>query len=798
MMLKRIVVSFLVVGLALVAGVFLLVWLSLPKLDGEVALHGLNDWVDVASDGLGIPTIKAGNRDDAFRALGWAHARDRLFQMELMRRNSAGRLAELFGPAALEWDQRQRSFGFEQAARDIYAALPDGQKQVHIAYAAGVNAFLAQAKLLPPEFLALRHTPEPWRVEDNVLVALGMFQTLNSQEEGERRLTVMQQVLPPSVTEFLTPDTGVFDAVLTGGPQSRRPARPIPVEDWAKLMVGQSSLQPGLDVAGVSLEGKAALVDARSGIVGSNQWAVGGVKTRDGRALLANDMHLGLNVPNIWYRASLHYAGKVLTGVTLPGLPLLVVGSNGKVAWGFTNVDADDLDLVRLEINPANPDEYRTPHGWRAFERRQELIRVKGGEDKTVEVSNTVWGPVSPKLLMGQPVAVHWTTLQTAGVDMGLQDMDNAGNLTQAMAIMNRFGGPAQNVALADDQGHIGWTLMGRYPLRSGFDGSVSVAWKEGMGWDGYIPPAELPRLIDPPQGFIATANNRTLGKDYPHVIAHDQANGYRAYRIGQRLGAKDRLDEQDMLSVQLDTRSEIFDYYRDLALATLDQEALRDPELAEARRYIAAWDGRMEADSLGIGLLWPWREKLAAVVFAPVAARCRLAEADFTYSWRQMETPLRALLSQQLAATLPDAHYRDWRDLLLKTLAESARELKRRQGAATLDGMTWGEINRVRPRHPFSKTMPLLSPWLDMEETAQSGCAAFCVRVVGNGHGASERMAVSPKHPEHGILHMPGGQSGHPLSAHYRDQQAAWQAGVALPFLPGGTRHTLSFTPAH
>jgi penicillin amidase len=798
MILKRIVLSFLVVCLALLVGFFILLWMSLPKLDGEVALHGLNDKVEVATDGLGIPTINASNRDDAFRVLGWVHASDRLFQMELIRRKSAGRLAELFGPAALEVDQRQRAYGFEQAAREIYAALPDGQKRVHIAYAAGVNAFLAQATVLPPEFIALNHTLEPWRAEDSMLVGLGMFQTLDSQEEGERRLTVMQQVLPQSVVEFLTPDTGVFDAVLMGGPQSRRPARPIPVEDWAKLTAGQSSLHPGLDVDGVTLEVNAEWVDAMSGIVGSNQWAVGGTKTRDGRAMLANDMHLGLNVPNIWYRASLHYADKTLTGVTLPGLPLLVVGSNGKVAWGFTNVDADDLDLVRLEINPANPDEYRTPQGWRAFERRQELIRVKGGEGKTVEVKNTIWGPVSPKLLMGQPVAVHWTALQASGVDLGLLDMDDAGNLAQAMAIINRSGGPTQNVALADSQGHIGWTLMGRYPLRRGFDGSVSVAWKDGMGWDGYIPPAALPRLTDPPQGFIATANNRTIGKEYPHVIADNQANGYRAYRIGQRLEAKDKLDEQDMLSVQLDTRSEIFDYYRDLALATLDQEALRDPELGEARRYIAAWNGRMDADSLGIGLLWSWREKLAAVVFAPVAARCRLAEADFTYSWRQMETPLRAFLSQQLPATLPNAHYHDWHDLLVQTLADSARELKRRQGAATLDGMAWGEINRVSLRHPFSKTLPLLSPLLDMKETKLSGCAGFCVRVVGNGHGATERMAVSPQHPEQGLLHMPGGQSGHPLSAHYRDQQAAWQEGVALPFLPGETRHTLSFTPAH
>ncbi len=782
---KRLLLSSLIVLLALLGAIFSVFWMSLPKLDGEVALDGLLDKVEVASDGLGVPTIRASNRDDAFMALGWIHARDRLFQMELIRRKSAGRLAELFGPVALDWDKRQRAYGFERAARDIFAALPEGQKQAHYAYAAGVNAFLAQAKVLPPEFLALRHTPGRWRVEDSLLAGLGMFQTLNSQEESERMLTVMKQALPEAVTQFLTPDAGEYDAVLIGGQQSHRPARGIPVEDWAKLNT--------VELSNSTVFG----VDPLSGIVGSNQWVVGAAKTRDGRAILANDMHLNLSVPNIWYRASLHYGTRTMTGVTLPGLPLLVVGSNGHVAWGFTNVDADDLDLVRLEINPANPDEYRTPQGWRAFDRHRELILVKGGEDQAVDIKNTIWGPVSPRNLMGQPVAMHWTALQTSGVDLGLLEMDGAETLDQAMVVINRSGGPTQNVALADDHGHIGWTLMGRYPLRRGFDGSVSVPWAErGIGWDGYIPPEALPRLVDPPTGFIATANNRTLGKDYPYVIAHNQANGYRAHRIGQRLAEMEKLDEQDMFSVQLDTRSEFFDYYRRLALETIGKDAPQVPELDEARRYIEAWNGHMDADSLGIGLLWQWREKLAAIVFAPVVARCRQVDANFSYSWRQMETPLRTLLTQRIQSTLPNGQYRDWHDLILQTLADSVRELKRRQGIETLASLAWGEVNRVPVRHPFSKSMPFLSPLLDMADAGLSGCAGFCVRIVGNGHGASERMVVSPGHSEQGILHMPGGQSGHPLSAHYRDQHPAWQEGFALPFQPGESRHTLSFIP--
>ncbi len=782
MILRKLTFSILALVLAILAALGASLWGSLPKQDGEVALAGLSDKVEVSTDGFGIPSIKASSRDDAFRALGWLHARDRLFQMELMRRKSAGRLAELFGQAALDLDRRQRAFGFGHAAQAIVAALPQEQKQALAAYVAGVNTFLSDAKVLPPEFLLLRHSPEPWRSEDSLLVGLAMFQTLSSDEESERMLSVMEQALPVPLLRFLTPDVDEYTTVLLGGGQSRRPARPIPVEDWAGL--GSAA-----QVAGG--------VDALSIVAGSNNWAVGGSKTRDGRAILADDMHLGLGVPNIWYRAALRYQGGGMDGVTLPGLPLMIVGSNGRVAWGFTNVEADVMDLVRLETNPANPEEYRTPQGWRSFQRRVETIRVKGGEAVALDVKDTIWGPVSPKPLLGQPVAIHWTALQASGVDLGLLDMDRVETLEQAMAVANRSGGPTQNMALADGQGHIAWTLTGRYPLRRGFDGSASRSWADGaVGWEGSIPPEALPRLVDPPQGFFATANNRALGSDYPYALAHNQANGYRAYRISQRLGEKEKLDEQDLFAIQLDTRSEFFDYYRRLALELLDGGGRQDPDLDEARRYIEAWDGHMDADSLGIGLLWLWREKLAAAVFAPVVARCRQTQPDFAYSWREMETPLRALLSQQIPQTLPDTRHRDWRGLILQTLAESVRELKQRQGVESLAGLAWGDINRVPIRHPFSKSMPFLSPLLDMAEMPLSGCAGFCVRIVGNGHGASERLVVSPGHLGQGILHMPGGQSGHPLSAHYRDQQAAWREGIALPFLPGASGHGLVLVP--
>jgi penicillin G amidase len=364
------------------------------------------------------------------------------------------------------------------------------------------------------------------------------------------------------------------------------------------------------------------------------------------------------------------------------------------------------------------------------------------------------------------------------------------------MDVMNRFGGPPQNVVLADDRGHIGWTYLGRLPLRKGFDGSMARPWAEGkLSWQGYIAPADLPRVIDPPSGFLATANSRNLGRDYPHVIAHNQASGYRAYRISQRLRELEQLTEKDMLNLQLDTRSEFYDYYRQLAFSVLDAKSREEVALNEAAIDIARWDGKLEADSQGIALLIAFRRNLAEQVFAPIVARCRQWDAGFTYRWRLMDAPLRALLSEQSPQTLPASHA-SWRQLIQEALRSSVRELKEKYQVDDLGRLSWGKVNRIAIQHPFGKTSSLLSPLFDMPAVESPGCASACVRIISESHGASERMVVSPSHPDDGILHMPGGQSGNVLSSNYRDQQPAWRDGTVLPFNPGKTRHTLRLLP--
>ena len=592
-------------------------------------------------------------------------------------------------------------------------------------------------------------------------------------------MTIMEKSLPPEVVAFLTPDTDSYTQVLLGGPDSHRPIQSIPVKALASIRRAPEQ------------NGK-RLVRATSRVAGSNGWAVDQSKTTDGRAIVANDMHLGLSIPNTWYRVSLRYGSVEISGVILPGAPAVVVGSNGHVAWGFTYICGDLLDLVRLEINPENPDEYKTPNGWRRFEVVNEQIRVKGGEYIPQPIKLTIWGPVSPNPLIDQPVAIHWTALQPEAVGMEL-DMDQAITLEDALHVMNHFRGPPLNVIMADKAGQIAWTYCGKIPIRKGFDGSSTKSWAEGdIGWEGYIPPSELPRVISPPEGFIVTANNRTLGKDYSYVIGYNFANSHRAYRINKRLREMDQMTEQDMFQLQLDTTSHFYEFYQQLALSVLTEDAIANkPLLLEARRQITAWDGKAEVDSVAFGLLVRFREILAEDVFEPFLVLCHKTDKMFSYTWRNMEPPLRTLLKERIAALLPDpANYPDWEKFILAKLEKSIDQLLSEHNFDSLDQLTWGTIHTTEIPHPLG-FIPMLGRMLNMPQKPLPG-AYRCVR----SPRASERMVISPGHHADGILHIPCGQSGHPLSKNYKDQYSYWLKGESLPFLPGPATHTLTLNP--
>ena len=765
------------------AGIFTIIKLraSLPIRDGELQIKGLDLPVTVTSDPFGIPTITASTRRDAALALGYVTAQDRLFQMDLMRRRTAGRLSEIVGKIAVGTDKRQRVIGFNRVTQAIVANLSNEQRAILVAYADGVNAFIRHMDTPPFEFLLLGYQPEPWAVEDSILVVMNMFQVLSFREDDERMMTIMEKALPPEVVAFLTPDTDSYTQVLLGGPDTHRPVQPIPVKALAAIR--HTPKQNG-----------ERLVHATVPVAGSNSWVVDPSKTAESRAILANDMHLGLSIPNTWYRASLRYRNVEISGVTLPGTPAVVVGSNGHVAWGFTNISGDFLDLVQLEINPENPDEYKTPEGWKRFEVINERIEVKGEEPTVQPVKLTIWGPVSPKPLIGQPVAIHWTAIQPEAIGMELLDIDKAITLQDALRIMNHFGGPPLNVTIADKTGQIAWTYCGKIPVRKGFDGSATKSWANGdIGWEGYIPPSELPRLISPSAGFIATANNRTLGKDYPYVIGYNFANSHRAYRINKRLREMDQITEQDMFQLQLDTMNHFYEFYQQLALSVLTEETVANkPHLLAARRQIENWDGKVEVNTVAFGLLVRFREILAEDVFEPFLIPCYQTDKRFSYTWRNMESPLRTLLKEKIPEILPDpVDYPNWEEFILSKLEKSIEQLINEHNFDSLNQLTWGSIHKTQISHPLG-FMPMLGQILNMPQKPLPG-GIHCVRAPN----ASERMVISPGHDADGILHIPGGQSGHPLSANYKDQYSYWLKGETLPFLPGPATHTLTLNPA-
>ncbi|HEU4404963.1 MAG TPA: penicillin acylase family protein [Polyangiaceae bacterium] len=740
----------------------------------------------VATDGLGVPEIRAASRQDAFRALGYVTARDRLFQMDLLRRKSAGRLAEILGPPLVEGDARQRLYGVPRAAAAIVARLPADQRAALDAYAQGVNGYLEGARALPLECELLRYRPEPWRPEDSVLVVLGMFQALGDSEEQERTRTVLAHSLPPAVAAFLSADVDRYTRALLG-PQAPAPP-PMPVDDLRALSAqGRRGGAAASGVLGAS---------AGEPPAGSNGWAVAGTRTVDGRAILANDMHLDLGVPNVWYRARLRYADVDLAGVVLPGVPLVAVGTNRHVAWGLTSLEGDVMDLVRLETDPGRPGEYRTPSGWRRFDVAREAIKVRGGADVAVDVRATIWGPVSPRPLLGQAVAVRWTALDPGAVDLGLLAMDRARTIEEAVSVMNRAAGPTNNVLLAGRDGRVAWTITGRIPQRRGLDGSVSLPWADGRaGWDDYVPPDRLPRVLDPPAGFVVSANNRVPTGEGGPALGHDFANGYRAYRITERLREARGATEASLFQIQLDARSEFFDFYRDLALAALDERAVAGrPLLAEARRALEAWDGRAEASSgAGLGLLVRFRRMLADETFAAWLGGCAPADPTFEFALSDIDTPLQRALERRDLLPAPSG---DWGPFLATVLEKAAAEVKRRQGGRPLDRLEWGALNRVQIAHPLSGAFAGAAPPLDMPAEPLSGCG-FCVRMAAGTLGASERLVVSPGREGDAIFHMPAGQSGEPRSPHYRDQQRAWVEGRPLPLLPGPAARELSLAPA-
>ncbi|MDX2114506.1 MAG: penicillin acylase family protein [Planctomycetota bacterium] len=548
--------------------------------------------------------------------------------------------------------------------------------------------------------------------------------------------------------------------------------------------------------AGGEAGGEAGAV-VRGPAPGSNNWAVSGARTRDGRAILANDMHLRIMTPPPWFRVQLNWGkGRFAAGVSLPGCPGVIAGSNGRVAWGFTNLTGDCEDFIRVRTD-AEGRRYRFGPGaedYEAFGSIVERIEVAGGPAEELVLRTTRWGVVTGKSWDGAPLVLRWPALDPETVNLRILGIIGAQTLEEAVECARGWWGPPQNCVMADATGRVAWVVTGWIPERRGFDGRRHADWSaEGVGWAGPVDEAKRPVVLDPADGVVFTANARPTGLEAARVLGRCWSMGDRAGRIAEVLRGGAGLTERDMLALQLDTRTPAMDFYRDVLLGAVG-ESETDAELAAARRAAAEWNGRADAESVGFRVLARFRgvltERLERAVLGGAGG-----DGGANYWWLQDDEMFMRVLEERPAWVLARMRESSWEGAIRGTLRRSLGRASNEAERYPAD-WTWGRSNRVRFQHPLSLAVPWLGRVLDMPAEEQAG-HVMAVRVAGPTFGASERLVVSPGREEDGILHMPGGQSGHFLSRHYRDGQGAWLRGEATALLAGPVVSGFRLEPA-
>ena len=747
------------------------IWLrgSLPEIDGEIQLAGLKAEVEVIRDANAIPHIYAESLEDAAFAMGFVHAQDRLWQMEFQRRIGAARLAEILGAEFIGYDRFLRTLGVYRAAERTFKNLDGETQNVFKAYAAGVNGYLAaRSGPLPLEFLLISHEPEPWRPADSIVWMKMMAWDLAGNALDEALRARMAKLLNAEQIGELWPgypDDG--PAILESGT--------LPDLPWEAL----AALLPPRPPEGV----------------GSNNWVLSGEHTVSGSALLANDPHLGLQIPSLWYLAHLSAQGLEVAGATLPGLPMPVLGRTPNFAWGFTNTNPDVQDLFIERLHPDDPDRYLIPGGSAPFETRQEIIRVKDGEDVELTVRETRHGPVvsdtisgsSEFLPAGHAVAFAWIALRDddrspqAAVRMGsAEDWDSF------TAILRDFHTPQQNIVFADIHGNIGYIAPGRVPIRRSGNGWMPAkGWTGEHDWIGFIPHGGLPRLFNPRSGRIVTANNKVVGPRYPYFITRDWSQPHRARRIEALLGETESHDSESFATIQADTLS--------LAAGTLLPRLIElvppsSEVVHDALIRLAAWDHDMAAEQAEPLIYIAWLRELMRALFAD-----ELGATFHDYFTIRENAILGALKPGSAWCDHTGTVQQEDCAATASIALDRALDFLAARYGSNMDGWAWGEAHYAHSDHKILNRIPLIGKMFEVR-LANGGArntvnaAGFTVRddeapFVQN-HGPAYR-AIYDLDPlsQSQFIHNTG-QSGNPLSPHYRDFAEKWRNGEYVPLL--------------
>jgi len=757
---------------------------ALPKLDGRLAISGLAAPVTVTRDSHGVPTIEAASFEDLFFAQGYVTAQDRLWQMDVMRRFGGGELSEILGETMLKVDREQKILGLRDAAKKSLQMATPRDHIFFEAYARGVNAYIAaHGHNLPIEFRILGYAPKPWLPEDSVVIANQMVKDLNfhyffdalSREKILARLgpeltadlyvnrswhdrppTVMREDLnqPDAKTGDSDDDDDDDDSPDNSVTQQKVPvALPLP-EDLP--------------------------------VNGSNDWVVSGAHTVTGKPLLSNDMHLGHQMPNLWYEAHLHSGTLDVAGVTLPGMPYVIVGHNQRIAWGFTNVGPTVTDVYIENFNAQGA--YQTPNGWVQPDHRVEVIHIKGKPDVSVDVKITRHGPIITELVPGEirPLALRWTLYDSLHIPF--LDVNAAQTWQDFRHAFSQLDAPGQNVVYADVDGNIGYQATGKIPIRAAGDGSLPVSGADNAHeWVSYIPFEKLPSIYNPPSGIIATANGRITPDNYPYSISMEWEAPWRTARIYHVLESGRQFSAADMLALQTDIHSEADLFAAERFVYAIDHAAKPSARAKQAADLMRSWDGRMQASEAAPTIAENSMRELRRLLLEP---KLGSAPADpnkeeevlswTTYSWEMRSVWVENIMLHRPKRWLPEAfpNY----DELLTAAVEAA--VNGPTVPRDLASWRWGAFNAVDIEHPILGKIPLLHRWSGPGVQEQSG-SGYTVKAVTRHHGPSERFTANLANLDESTLNVVTGQGGNFLSPYYMDQWKAWYEGTTfvLPF---------------
>jgi penicillin amidase len=784
--LKRGVITLLSLLVIAAAAAWFYVERANPVLDGRLDLPGLQAEVRVTRDVHGIPTIRAANDADAWFALGVVHVQDRLWQMETHRRIGAGRLAEAFGPAALDTDRFLRALGVRRAAQAQWERLPAASRAVLEAYSAGVNAALTGLRARPPEFVILGVVPEAWTPVDSLAWALMMAWDLGGNWRNELLRMRLAATLPRErIDQLLPPYPGETPPAMRDYPQLYRDL------GLARGAVRQAWLDLPQQAPPSGIEG-----------TGSNNWVLAGSRSTTGQPLLANDPHLGLSTPALWYFARLKTPTLDVGGATMPGLPSVVLGQNAHIAWGFTNTAPDVQDLYIEQVDPADPKLYRTPEGSAAFETVEERIRVKGGDEVLMTVRRTRHGPVISDAVglddvsnAGHVLALRWTALDPDSDPIAPSlGMMRADSVETFVAAAEAWVAPMQNMVVADAAGHIGMVAPGRVPLRRADNDLAGQApapgWDARYDWIGWVPAGETPREIDPARGWIATANHRITAPDYRHHLTYDWSLPYRYQRIEQLLAEREHHSLDKLGVMQADVKS-----LAALKLLPWLKQAQPAHALATAaQQQIAGWDGAMVADRAGPLIHWAWQRALAQRLFEDEVGEPMFARH---FAGRTFQDALEGVLGRDDAWWCDDKRTpaaETCAQQVDAALAQALDELAARFGSEPAR-WRWDDAHRAVSEHrPFSK-VAALAPWFEISVPVAGDTYtvnAMQVSLSGDNdrryrstHGPSLRALYDVAERANSRVMHSSGQSGLPWSPAYRNFAQPWAAGQAVPLWP-------------